>query len=236
MTSNANGSTAYGDADAAECGDPTDRRSLAKGQSAKPARWPRTARRRVRVERVLGRRQPDLTVVLENVHDPHNVSAVLRSCDAVGVLRVHLVYTVEEPPAGAFARTTSASAAKWIECVRHESVPACYAALRGEGLAVLATALTDESRDLYDYDVDLDSPTALVFGNEMRGVSDEALDLADGAIVIPMMGMVQSLNISVACAVTLYEALRQRRAAGRYDAPQLDEATRAKLIEDWLRR
>jgi len=212
----------------------TDRRELPKGRPVKTARWPRTERRRARIASVLGRRQPDLTVVLENVHDPHNVSAVLRSCDAVGILGVHLVYTVEEPPRGAFARTTSASAAKWIEYARHDSIPACYAALRAEGFTVVATALTDRSRDLYA--TDLTRPAALVFGNEIRGVSDEALALADETLVIPMMGMVQSLNISVACAVTLYEALRQRRAAGHYDVPKLDERVRTALREDWLKR
>ena len=211
-----------------------DRRELPKGQPVKTSRWPRTERRQARIAGVLARRQPDLTVVLENVHDPHNVSAVLRSCDAVGVLTVHLAYTVEEPPAGAFARTTSASAAKWVETRRHDSVAACYDALRAEGFAILATAVEEGSEDLHA--VDLRRPTAIVFGNEMRGVSAEARDRADGRIAIPMVGMVQSLNISVACAVVLYEALRQRRAAGHYDRPKLDEAALAVIAEDWLRR
>lgn len=183
---------------------------------------------------MLTRRQPDLTVILENVHDLHNVSAVLRSCDAVGVQAVHLVYTVEEPPTGALARTTSASAAKWIDIHWHESISDGYAAVRQAGMAVLCTALTEQSHDLFA--CDFRQPVALVFGNEMRGVSDEALAQADGAILIPMMGMVQSLNISVACAVTLYEALRQRAAAGLYDTPRLDEPTRNRLRDEWLRR
>ena len=211
-----------------------DRRELPKGQPVKTTRWPRTERRQERVEGVLARRQPDLTVVLEDVHDPHNVSAVLRSCDAVGVLGVHLIYTLEEPPVGAFARTTSASAAKWVECHRHDSIEACYAALRNEGFLVLATAVEPGSVDLYE--VDLSRPTALVFGNEMRGVSDRARDLADGRIAIPMLGMVQSLNISVACAVVLYEALRQRRAAGHYERPKLAPDVLKTLGKEWLRR
>lgn len=214
--------------------DAADRRELAKNRPAKPSKWPRTERRRERIAAVLARRQPDLTVVLENVHDPHNVSAVLRSCDAVGVLAVHLVYTREEPPAAAFARTTSASAAKWIETHAHPSIAACYDRLRRDGCTILATALGDDSVDLYD--ADLRRPTALVFGNEMRGVSPEASADADGRIAIPMAGMVQSLNISVACAVVLYEAHRQRRAAGAYASPKIDDAERGELEADWLRR
>ncbi len=210
-----------------------DRRELAKAIGAKTERWPRTDRRRVRVTSVLARRQPDLTVVLENVHDPHNVSAVLRSCDAVGVVRVHTIYTEEERPDG-FARTSSASAAKWVDAVHHESVAGCYAALRAEGFAIVATAVRPDSTDLYD--LDLARPTALVFGNEQRGASDEAVAGADALCVIPMMGMVQSLNISVACAVTLYEALRQRRAAGFYASPKLSTDALAALEADWLIR
>jgi tRNA (guanosine-2'-O-)-methyltransferase len=211
-----------------------DRRALAREQSVKIAGWPRTERRQARIHAVLSRRQPDLTVVLENVHDPHNVSAILRSCDAVGVLRAHVIYTVEEPPAGAFARQTSASAAKWVKVERHDSVAACYEQLRAGGFQLLVTSLGPKSRSLYEWD--LTAPTALVLGNETRGVSAEASDLADGAIAIPMMGMVQSLNVSVACAVCLYEMFRQRLGSGAYDEARLDSATQRALEEEWLRR
>jgi tRNA (guanosine-2'-O-)-methyltransferase len=183
---------------------------------------------------VLARRQPDLTVVLENVHDPHNVSAILRSCDSVGVLRVHAVYSIEEPPVGAFARQTSASAAKWVDVERHESLAGCYKQLRAEGFSILVTSIGPDSRPLYDWD--LRQPVALVLGNEMRGVSTEARDMADGAIQIPMAGMVESLNVSVACAVCLYEAFRQRTAAGDYQYPKLDSDRLRVLEDDWLRR
>jgi tRNA (guanosine-2'-O-)-methyltransferase len=182
----------------------------------------------------LARRQPDLTVVLENIHDPHNVSAILRTCDAVGVLKAHAVYTVETPPEGAFARTTSASAAKWVEVQQHDSIAGCFEMLRGKGFTVLATAIGAEANPLYD--LDLTSPVAIVLGNEMRGVSDEALELADGRIEIPMVGMVQSLNVSVAGAVCLYEAFRQRLAAGLYQASRVDSGQLATLEQAWLER
>jgi len=193
---------------------------------------PITERRRRRMVDVLARRQPDLTVVIENVHDPHNISAVLRSCDAVGLLTVHLVYTIEEWPE--LSRVSSASAVKWLDIVQHESIEACYQALRAQGFTIYATHLSAASRDLYD--LDLTGPVALVFGNEHRGVSDEAVANADGSVVIPMMGMVQSLNISVACAVSLYEALRQRRAVGAYDRPKLSAEERQERLVRWLQR
>ncbi|MBW3632351.1 MAG: RNA methyltransferase [Chloroflexi bacterium] len=211
-----------------------DRRLLSRAQPLKPQRWPRTQRRQARIRAALSKRQPDLTVVLENVHDPHNVSAILRSCDGVGVLRAHAVYTIEEPPAGAFARQTSASAAKWVEVDRHYSIAACYDQLRADGFTILVTTIGPESRTLFDWD--LVRPVALVFGNEMRGVSEEARDLADGAIEIPMAGMVQSLNVSVACAVCLYEAFRQRMAGGDYVTPKLTANELRLLEDDWLRR
>jgi tRNA (guanosine-2'-O-)-methyltransferase len=212
----------------------TDRQSLSRTQPLKPRRWPRTERRQARIRSVLTRRQPDLTVVLENVHDPHNVSAILRSCDGVGVLRVHAVYSVEEPPQAAFARQTSASAAKWVEVEQHRSLADCYKRLREEGFSILATSIRPGSRPLYDWD--LRKPVALVLGNEMRGVSREASDMADGAIQIPMVGMVESLNVSVACAVCLYETLRQRTAAGDYEVAKLDSERLRALEDEWLRR
>jgi tRNA (guanosine-2'-O-)-methyltransferase len=204
------------------------------GPQLEPFRYPRTEQRQARVRRVLEQRQPGLTVVLEDVHDPHNVSAVLRSCDATGVLDVHLIYVHETPPARAFHRTTSASAAKWIRTHFYDGVEPCFGALRAEGKRIWATSLGETTTDLYD--LDLAQPTALVFGNEHRGVSQRALELADGAVAIPMHGMVESLNISVACAVSLFEAMRQRREAGLYEAPQLSTSDLDAIEVDWLRK
>ncbi len=181
---------------------------------------------------VLERRQPDLTVVLENVHDPHNVSAVLRSCDAVGIAAVHLVYTIEERPE--LSRGVSGSALRWLDILDHESIASCYQTLRDQGFTILATHLDENRVELFD--LDLTAPTALVFGNEQRGVSEEAVAGADGTVIIPMMGMVQSLNISVACAVTLYEALRQRRVANLYERPRLSSSEIGRRLDRWLRR
>ncbi|MFT4040086.1 MAG: RNA methyltransferase [Thermomicrobiales bacterium] len=214
--------------------DAVNRRTLATETTEKTSRWPRTERRQERVRSVLEKRQPDLTLILENVHDPHNVSAILRTCDAVGVGKVHAVYTIERPPPGLFMRQTSASAVKWVEVEHHESMAACVAPLRAGGARILATALEQESRPLYDWD--LTGNVALIMGNEMRGVSEEALALADGLIEIPMAGMVQSLNVSVASAVCLYEAFRQRLAAGDYASPRYSEGELAALEADWLRR
>ena len=152
------------------------------------------------------RRQPDLTIVMENIHDPHNVSAMLRSADAVGIHEVQLVYTKEKFPR--VGKKSSSSANKWVERRKFDSIQSCYERLHGEGFTIYATRLDESSRPLYSFD--LTAKTAIVFGNEHAGVSDEAAALADAVIMIPMMGMIQSLNVSVACAVALYEALRQR--------------------------
>lgn len=212
---------------------PVNRQELAF-DPAKVNKFPRTSRRVERIVEVLSRRQPDLTVVLENVHDPHNIGAVLRSCDAVGILAVHTIYTIEERPDRAYARSTSGSASKWIDVHHHESVEACYEALRATGHRIIVTALTDASLGLYE--TDFTAPTALVFGNEKRGVSEEAVTMADQSMVIPMMGMVESLNISVACAVTVFEAFRQRRQAGLYGMPRLSNRAMELFANEWLRR
>lgn len=215
---------------------PVDRRSAKSlpEHGKKATKWPRTSRRQERVQHVLALRQTSLTVVLEDVHDPHNASAVLRSCDGVGILDVHLVYVHEEPPKRAFARKSSGSAAKWMRLHYHDSIETCYERLRSEGKSIYATGLGRESRDLYQFD--LAAPVALVFGNEMRGVSEAAVAGADATVFIPMQGMVESLNISVACAVSLYEAMRQRRAAGSYDTPELTSEELATLESEWLHK
>jgi tRNA (guanosine-2'-O-)-methyltransferase len=189
-------------------------------------------RREKKFRGVLSRRQNDLTVVMENIHDPHNVSAVLRSCDAVGVMKVELLYTEEKLPR--IGKKSSSSANKWIDRRVHKSVEECYACLRNEGFTVYAMTLGTDSVNMHD--ANFVRPTALVFGNEHRGVSDEAAEKADARLIIPMMGMVQSLNVSVAAAVTLYEALRQRVRAGRYDSSSLSGAELEALLADWVSR
>lgn len=180
----------------------------------------------------LARRQPDLAVVMENIYDAHNVSAMLRSCDAVGAATAHLVYDVEEVPQ--IAGGISVSAHRWLDLRQHATIADCFAQLRSDGFTIYATTLGDFSHDLYD--LDLTRPTAFVFGNEVRGVSDEAALTADGTVFIPMMGMVESLNVSVACAVSLYEALRQRRLAGRYEGSNWPEDEIDGRLRGWLER
>jgi tRNA (guanosine-2'-O-)-methyltransferase len=175
----------------------------------------------------VSKRQPSLTIVLENVHDQHNVSAVLRSCDAVGVLNVHLLYHSGQsfPELG---EKSSASARKWVLTQKHSSIDDCYAFLRKEGKTIITTGMGNEARSLYA--IDFSQPIAIVFGNEHAGVSEEAIQKADGNMLIPQVGMIQSLNISVACAVTLYEAFRQRSHKGMYDSSQMDDA----MLKDYL--
>ncbi len=189
----------------------------------------RSERRLARLESVIRHRQPDLTVVLENIHDPHNVSAVLRSCDASGVMEIQLVYTEETFPK--LGKKSSASATKWVEHRDFDGIEKCYATLRKEGFVILATQLGKQAGVLYD--LDLTKKTALVFGNEHRGVSDKAATLADGIFMIPMFGMIQSLNVSVACTVALFEAVRQRNLKGGYDRPALEEKEIKKLMRKW---
>jgi tRNA (guanosine-2'-O-)-methyltransferase len=190
----------------------------------------KSASRTEKIEQALLRRQPSLTVIIENVHDPHNVNAILRSCDAVGVERVHLLYYIEKPPR--LAPVTSSGAYKWLEYERHTSVRACFDEVRSAGFRILATKLEPTAHILYEQD--LAGPTAFVIGNEHRGISEEAAALADSLLYVPMMGMAESLNVSVATAVCLFESLRQRREKGMYDVPQLSpEALRSKRVE-WL--
>jgi tRNA (guanosine-2'-O-)-methyltransferase len=189
----------------------------------------RTERRLNRLETVLRRRQPDLTVVMENIHDPHNVSAILRSCDAAGVMGVQLIYTSTEFPD--LGKKSSASAKKWVEQRCFESVKKCYDKLHEEGYAIYATHLEEAAK--VPYEIDMTKKIAFVVGNEHEGVSLEAAQLADGIVQIPMFGMIQSLNVSVATAVILFEAVRQRIAAGQYAKARLSDVDLAKLLKEW---
>ncbi len=191
-----------------------------------------SARRYLRFLSTLARRQPDLTIVLEDIHDPFNLSAVLRTCEAVGVGTVHLLYTRDHPPR--ISSRVSASAQKWLVLRFHCSVEEAYAALRSQGLRIYATGRVQGA--LAPHEADLVSPCAVVLGNENRGLSAEALGQADAVLYIPMRGMVPSVNVTVAAGMILYEAQRQRTLAGLYNAPRLPELEWQALLSRWLAR
>jgi len=189
-----------------------------------------TPERSQRLEAVLSKRQNDLTVVLENVTDPHNISAVMRTCDAVGVQELY-VLTTKIARHKKWGARSSSSAAKWLTVHQFENTEDCFAALRIKYDSILTTHLAAGATGLYE--LDLTQKTALVFGNEHAGVSEEIRELANGNFIIPQQGMIQSLNISVACAVTLYEAYRQKEKAGHYAIQKLKAAEKAALWKQW---
>lgn len=190
---------------------------------------PITPERREKIRRVLSLRQKDLTLVLANIHDPHNVSAIYRSCDAFGAAKVHLYYT--DTPFPRLGEKSSASARKWVETERFSDRTLLVEALRAQGMQILATACSPLARPFDSYD--LTRPTAMILGNEHSGVSPELAEIADGEMYIPMRGMIQSLNVSVAAAVLLAEAARQRSAVGKYDSPTYDAEEFERKRAEW---
>jgi tRNA (guanosine-2'-O-)-methyltransferase len=181
---------------------------------------------------VLSWRQKDLTLALSNIHDPHNVSAIYRSCDAFGVGAVHLYYT--DTPFPVLGRKSSASARKWVERIRHTSLDGLMDALRTGGRRILVTSCDAAARPLADWD--FTKPTAVIMGNEHRGVDKELAARADGQLTIPMYGMIRSFNVSVAAAVILAEASRQRVLAGMYAQPGYTEEEYAEKLGVWLEK
>lgn len=190
-----------------------------------------TPERYERLVSVLNKRQNDLCVVLENVFDPHNISAVMRTCDAVGIQEIYVLNT-KIPRHKKFGARSSSSAAKWLTVHQFTDAAACFAALRAKYDKILTTHLSSDAVDLYSIDFAANS-VALVFGNEHSGVSDEIRALADGNFVIPQVGIIRSLNISVACAVSVYEAKRQKMLAGHYDQRRYSGEELDKLLDNW---
>lgn len=186
--------------------------------------------REERIKNVLNKRQSNLTVVFENVHDPHNIAAVMRTADAVGIAEIFIIYN-QPRNFSKLGKQTSSSASKWL-LIHHFSNPQdCFAEVRKRYEKILTTKISPESKSVYE--IDFTQSLALVFGNEHTGVSEECAKLADENFLIPQVGMIKSLNISVACAVTLYEAYRQRFNKGFYDSVQLSAQMRAQLWEKW---
>ena len=188
-----------------------------------------TPERLERIHHVLALRQKDVTLVMDNIWDPHNVSAILRSCDAFGLHRVHLYYTVEKWPE--LGKKSSASAKKWVERVRHDDPAEMLDGFAARGVQVIRTGFSETARPLYDFD--FTRPTAVILSNEHRGASQELVDAVPDELYIPMQGMVQSLNVSVAAAVILYEMFSQRRRAGLLGAPAFSPAELEALALEW---
>ncbi len=192
----------------------------------------KSEKRTQKILSVANTRQKSLRIVLENIHDPHNVSAVFRTCDAVGIQKVSLIYSIEKFPK--IGRKSSASAFKWVEKDKFKDVKSCYEELKAEGFSIYASMLEEDAASIFD--LDLTKKVAVVMGNEHRGVSEEAAKLADKKIFIPMFGMVQSLNVSVAAAVVLYEALRQRQCKGMYGKSEFSKGELEELINLWCKK
>ena len=189
-----------------------------------------TPERKEKLTTVLSKRQPDLAVVLENVFDPHNISAVMRTCDAVGVQEIYILNT-KIPRHKKWGSKSSSSAAEWLTIHQFENAEECFSSLRKRYSTILTTHLSGDAISLHQ--IDFTKSTALVFGNEHSGVSEEIRALSDGNFVIPQVGIIRSLNISVACAVTLYEAYRQKNIAGHYNRDNMDDVMKQKLLKDW---
>ena len=189
-----------------------------------------TPERREKIQTVLSKRQNDITIVLENVFDPHNISAVMRTCDAVGVQELYVLNT-KIPRHKKWGAKSSSSAAKWLTVYQFENAEECFSELKKKYSKILTTHLSSDAVNLYQ--IDLTQPVALVFGNEHSGVSEEIRKFADGNFIIPQWGIIRSLNISVACAVTLYEAYRQKALAGHYDKAKLNGEVLKDLMDKW---
>jgi tRNA (guanosine-2'-O-)-methyltransferase len=193
--------------------------------------------RKNKIEQTALRRQGNITVILENIDDPHNVGAVLRSCDAVGIHEIYLLFTENSLGQEAFTigKRASAGARKWVDVHIFMDAEICFKEVKSKYNKVLSTHLSEDAVSLHE--LDLTDSVALLFGNEKKGLSDLALSFSDGNFLIPMLGMSQSLNLSVACAVTLFEAQRQRLQKGMYaENNSWPLENRQELFEDYLQR
>lgn len=181
-----------------------------------------------KLQATLARRQPDLTVLMDDVHKDHNLSAILRSADAVGVMDIHAVSPGREVPK---YHMMSGGSRKWVTTRLHHRIEDAIAELQADGHTVVAAHFSERAEDFRA--IDFTGPTAILMGSELNGVSRRGAELADRHATIPMVGMVASLNVSVAAALLLYEAQRQRQNAGLYDRPRLSPETMERLLFEW---
>ncbi len=191
-----------------------------------------TEERQQRIASTLHNRQENITLILENVFDPHNVMAVLRSADSIGVSEIYLIQTKIPQKNFRFGNRSSSGAVKWVQMHEVDTVAECINLVRKKYKKILATHLSTEAISLHQVDF-VTEPIAIAFGNEQYGLSDELLSMVDGNLIIPQVGMIKSLNISVACAVTLYEAFRQKMEAGHYLQKSISATTETEILKFW---
>ena len=181
-----------------------------------------------KLRETLNRRQPDLTVLADEVHKAHNLAAIIRTCDAVGIHHIHLC----DPDIRARQlRGRSMGSSRWVEIEQHDSTVEAGKTLQARGFKIYAAHFSDAARPYYELDYTV--PCALLMGSEKHGVSPAAAELADEHVIIPMQGMVQSFNVSVAAAIILMEAQRQRQAVGLYDTSRMPEDEYSGILFRW---
>ena len=187
-----------------------------------------TPERYFKIKKVLDKRQPDLAVLMENVNKAHNLAAIIRSCDAVGVLDVHAVSRYQSIR---MRQKAASGSSKWVRLNLHSNIDSAIAVLKSTGHQIVAVHVDSAAIDFRE--IDYSKPTALLMGEELEGLTGRAIEQADACVKIPMLGMVQSLNVSVATALILYHAMAQRQTAGLYDTCRLQNKTYQTLLFEW---
>ncbi len=191
-----------------------------------------TEERLRKMREVAKRRQFGLRVVLEDLENPRNISAIARTCDSVGVQFLHIVHRGIKPIV--LDKRASAGSHQWLTVIQNPTIEDCLNELKALGFRICCTHVDPTAKGFNE--VDYTGKVAIVLGNEGHGVSERALKLADERIVIPQVGFANSLNVAAAAAVILYEVFRQRQKAGLYDAPTLSEGEQDELLRLWLSR
>lgn len=187
-----------------------------------------TPERYAKLRAILDMRQPDLTVLTDYVHKGRNLSAIVRTADAVGIGEVHCV--IGDKDYRSF-RGTAQGSHRYVKVNRHTQLAQPVAQLKSQGFQIVAAHLSDQAVDYHE--VDFTKPTVLVMGAEREGISDEASELADIHVTVPMVGMVESFNVSVAAGIILSEARHQRHLAGLYQHQRIDQASYDTLFFEW---
>ena len=188
-----------------------------------------TPERLARLNATLSSRQPDLTVILDQVDKPFNLSAILRSCDAAGVLEAHAVYPKRIPRRT--KKEFSAGVGKWVKVRQHNNIEDAISCLKDRNFKIYAAHPKNGARDFRE--ADFVTPAAILLGAELDGISERGLELADEHLTIPMMGMAACLNVSVATALILYEVQRQRSEKGLYEKCRIEDDVYQTTLFEW---